>query len=274
MTESVIGFIGAGNMAQCLIRGLLVDNYSADKLWASAPHADSLAQLTQSSAINVTTDNLTVLDKADVIVFAVKPQILPSVLDELATAVDYEDKLFISIAAGVRVASIQAGLQIDTVPLVRCMPNTPALVGSGASALYANTRVTPRQKELAESILRAVGMTVWLDDENMLDTVTALSGSGPAYFFLMIEALIAAGCREGLTADTARLLVLQTALGAAKMALESTQEVAKLRTAVTSPGGTTAAGLQSLKDSDFVKVIYDAVKAAKQRSQQLAGENS
>lgn len=177
----------------------------------------------------------------------------------------------ISVAAGIREENLQTGLG-GYVAIVRCMPNTPALIGAGATALYANSYVDAKQHQLAESILRAVGITLWLENENDMDAVTALSGSGPAYFFLVIEALQAAGEKLGLSSETARLLTLQTAFGAARMALESSHSAEKLRQQVTSPGGTTAAALNVLEKEKLRDIFMHALEAACLRSKELAQE--
>ena len=177
----------------------------------------------------------------------------------------------ISIAAGIREATLRDWLGAGAA-IVRTMPNTPAMVQSGATALYANPAVTDEQRSIAESILRAVGIAIWVDDESLMDAVTALSGSGPAYFFLFMEALQTAGCELGLPPETARLLTLQTAFGAAKMALESTEDAATLRQRVTSPGGTTERAIAVLQDGGFEALVGKALQAAATRSRELADE--
>ena len=175
----------------------------------------------------------------------------------------------LSIVAGVKCADINAWIGKHA-PLVRTMPNTPALVQSGATALYANHLVSEEQKQLAESVMRAVGLTVWLEDEALMDAVTALSGSGPAYFFFVMEAMQAAGERLGLPADCARLLTLQTAFGAAKLALESSDEVSVLRQRVTSPGGTTEQALEVLRNGGLESLFREALESANKRAGELA----
>jgi len=205
------------------------------------------------------------------VILAVKPQSIKEVALELADSVAQSRALVISIAAGIRATSLRGWLG-EQAAIVRAMPNTPALVQSGATALYANPAVNEAQRSIAESILRAVGMTLWIDDETMMDPVTALSGSGPAYFFLFMEALQSAGCKLGLPSETARLLVLQTAFGAAKMALESSEDAASLRRRVTSPGGTTERALEVLQEQEFEARILKALQAAAERSRELADE--
>jgi pyrroline-5-carboxylate reductase len=200
---------------------------------------------------------------------AIKPQLAKAVAQELAPVVQANRPLVISIAAGIRELSLRNWLGKD-IAIVRAMPNTPALVRSGATALFANSAVSKEQKNLAESILRAVGMTLWVDDEGLMDAVTALSGSGPAYFFLIMEALENAGHHLGLPHDTARLLAMQTAFGAAKMALESSEELAALRQRVTSPGGTTERAVKVLQEHRLEAIFDEALRAAHQRSKELA----
>ena len=269
MQQPTTAFIGAGNMAHSLIGGLIADGFSAEKIWASNPVAELLNKLQKQFSIHTTLDNTQAVKEADVVIFAVKPQILKIVAQELAEFIQEKKPLVISIAAGVREKDLQNWLG-DHIAIVRCMPNTPALVGAGASALFANMFVSVEQKSIAESILRAVGMTVWLDNEKLLDTVTALSGSGPAYFFLIMEALEIAAVKLGLPADTAHLLTLQTALGAARMALENNQSLAELRQQVTSPGGTTECGIQVLENNHIRKILTETIQAASNRSVELA----
>jgi pyrroline-5-carboxylate reductase len=268
MKNANITFIGAGNMAQALIGGLIADGYNAAQLWVTAPRADALQELRKRFAIQTTQDNQAGARRAEVIIFAVKPQLLKTVACELAAIVQEKKPLIISIAAGVEIATLQRWVG-SVSAIVRCMPNTPALMGCGATALYANAQVAPEQKNLAESILRAVGLIVWLNAEQQLDTVTALSGCGPAYFFAVMESLVKAGTALGLTPATANLLVLQTALGAARMALESQEPIAELRQRVTSPGGATERALQVLQREGLDKLFADAVFAAQQRSVEL-----
>jgi pyrroline-5-carboxylate reductase len=210
-----------------------------------------------------------VAETSDLVVLAVKPQVMPEVARELADIVRSKQPLVISIAAGIRSADLHRWLG-GQCALVRCMPNTPALIQSGATALFAGPAVTDSQRDLAETILRAVGLVLWIDDENLMDAVTALSGSGPAYLMLVIEALQDAGRTLGLPAETARLLALQTAFGAAKMALESNEDVATLRQRVTSPGGTTEKALAVLEDGGLRTLFNDALYAARDRSRELA----
>ena len=269
MKQSTIAFVGGGNMGRSFIGGLVADGMPPDALWVADPSPEKRAALSAAYRVHATDDNLEAVAAADVIVLAVKPQALKQVCNDIAAGVRDTRRLVVSIAAGVREASIREWLGED-VAIVRAMPNTPALVQSGATALYANPHVDDKQRDAAETIMRAVGLTVWLDDEADMDTVTALSGSGPAYFFLVMEALEHAATELGLAPETARLLTLQTAFGAAKMALESDDEAADLRVRVTSPGGTTERALEVLQEGRVEELFARALRAARDRSAELA----
>ncbi|MFP4161339.1 MAG: pyrroline-5-carboxylate reductase [Ectothiorhodospira sp.] len=270
--NETIAFIGAGNMARSLIGGLIADGWNEDALWAADPDTTQRQEAQgRWPGMHTTGDGAEAVAHADVVVLAVKPQVLGAVCRALSPAVQARSPLVVSIAAGVRGTDIDRWLG-GGLPLVRCMPNTPALVGSGATALVANAQVTGDQRDLAESLLRAVGLTVWLDDEDQLDAVTALSGSGPAYGFLVIEAMENAGVDLGLPRETARLLALQTVFGAAKLALESDEDAATLRTRVTSPGGTTEQALAVLESGGLRDLMQRAMTAARNRSRELADQ--
>jgi pyrroline-5-carboxylate reductase len=269
MTNRTIGFIGGGNMARSLAKGLLANGWGRDYLLISDFDPDARQRLRESLEIEALSSNVEVAERSDIVVLAVKPQVLKSVAEEIAPTVKTKQPLVISIAAGVRSGDLQEWLGGDA-DLVRAMPNTPALVGAGATALYAGAGVSPEQRNEAESILRAAGIVVWIADESLMDVVTALSGSGPAYFLLVMEALEAAAITQGLDADTARLLTLETAFGAAKMALEDGEAPAKLRERVTSPGGTTEQAIKSLETNNIRAAFEQALVAATERSRELA----
>lgn len=276
MSQVSIGFIGGGNMARSLIGGLIADHTPNDSIRVSEPDTDVRDALARDFGIRVTDDNAALAADSEVVVLAVKPQVMKPVAESIAQQVQQRQPLLVSIAAGIRSDDLERWLGGDCA-LVRSMPNTPALVGSGATGLYANPRVSQAQRDIAESLLRAVGLTLWVEDEAQMDAVTALSGSGPAYFFLILEALQAAGEKLGLSADAARLLAMQTAYGAAKMALESPEEAATLRQRVTSPGGTTERALQVLEQGGLRELFAKALSAASDRSVELAkmfGEKS
>ncbi|MDO9371888.1 MAG: pyrroline-5-carboxylate reductase [Gammaproteobacteria bacterium] len=267
--KNTIVFIGGGNMARSLMGGLIADGCAPKQLWVTDPNQDKLAGLQRDFSVHTTTANLDAAQHADVLVLAVKPQALKAVAHELAPLLQRRKPLVISIAAGIRTGALVAWLGGD-LALVRAMPNTPALVRSGASALYANALVSEAQRSQAENILRAVGLALWLTDEAQMDAVTALSGSGPAYFFLVMEALEEAAMRLGLPRETAHLLTLETAFGAAKMALESSEGCGALRARVTSPGGTTEQALRVLQEGRIEALFETALRAAHARSAELA----
>jgi pyrroline-5-carboxylate reductase len=264
----VVGFIGAGNMARSLAGGLVNNGWPKTRLILSDPDPEQRRGIQAALGLEALADNNAVAARADILVLAVKPQVLAAVASAIAATVQQRKPLVISIAAGVRLADIERWLG-GRLPIVRVMPNTPALVGSGASGLYANARVDEAMRSQAESILRAVGVTVWVDHEVLIDAVTALSGSGPAYFFLVMEALERAAIEQGLNARQARLLTLETAFGAAKMALEGGEEPAELRRRVTSPGGTTEAAVRVLEDGGIRRLFSEAVAAAARRAREL-----
>ncbi len=269
MDSYPIGFIGGGNMARSLVGGLIAGGIAAERIHVAEPDAARRDELATRFGVRVSEDNRTVADAAEVLVLAVKPQVMREAVCDLAPALHASTPLLISIAAGVRAASIVRWLAHPHA-LVRAMPNTPALVRSGATALYATPEVSEQQRSRAESIMRAVGQTLWIDDEALMDTVTALSGSGPAYFFLFMEALEQAAGELGLDPGAARLLTLETALGAARMALSSDEGPAQLRERVTSPGGTTEAALGVFAEGGFGALVARAVRAAHDRSEELA----
>jgi len=268
MNNQKIGFIGAGNMARSLIGGLISSGIKSEHLFATDPNEEIRHSLTKEFSIQTFEDNQKLVDQCDVIVFAVKPQILKTVATPLKAN---ESALYLTIAAGIPSESLNTWLGSNKA-IVRAMPNTPSLVLSGASGLYANTNVSEEQKEIAESILRAVGVAVWVNEEKQLDAVTALSGSGPAYFFMVMEAMEKAGEELGLPADTARLLAIQTGFGATKLALEVDDDPASLRQKVTSPGGTTEQAIKTFEEKGLVKIFSEAMKAARDRAEQLAKE--
>lgn len=269
MSHPTIAVIGAGNMGTALIAGLLNTNHPPDTIWACDTSQEKLEALREQYPIHITQDNAEAVAKADIILFAIKPQIFSQVAKALAPILK-NHALVISIAAGVTVPHISEWIG-KNLPIVRAMPNTPALINCGATALFANSQVSKEQHECAESIFRAVGITVWLEEEHLLDVVTALSGSGPAYFFLVMEVLQLAAQELGLKSDVARLLTIQTALGAARLALQSSHSLEHLRHQVTSPGGTTERALNVLQSEHVPEVFRKALQAAKLRAEELAG---
>ncbi len=266
-----IGFLGTGNMAEALIRGLLrAGVVKPEQVWGSEPRASRMEHIKSRYGIHVTKYNVDVVRHASVIILSVKPQILPTVLDEIAPHLKPR-ALVISVAAGVPIAVIEARLPTG-IRVVRTMPNTPALVGAGATAIAANQHATPDDLKITEQIFRSVGMTVVLDEEQ-LDAVTGLSGSGPAYMFLIIEALSDAGVKVGLSRYNALALAAHTVLGSAKLLIETGEHPGQLKDMVTSPGGTAIAGLHTLEAGGLRTTLMNAVEAASRRSREL-GEAS
>lgn len=258
-------------MARSLIGGLISDGFNPGHIHVSDPEPLCLQALTDKYPIKTYSSNIEAAKPCDVLILAVKPQQLQSVIKQLAPYWQ-AGTLLISIAAGIRINDIARWLEQEGAAIVRAMPNTPSLVQAGATALSANDFVSRQQHELAESILRAVGLTLWVENEEKMDAVTALSGSGPAYFFLVMEAMEFAATEMGLDAESARLLCLQTAFGAAKMALESDESTKTLRERVTSPGGTTERALHELEDGGIRSLFENALVAAALRSRELASQ--
>lgn len=273
MTTHKLAFIGGGNMARSLISGLIRNGHDAEQIRVSDPSTEVQNSLQQAFGIRTGNNNTALIEWADTVILAVKPQVMAEVCVELSEAVKQHKPLILSIAAGIRESALARWLGSDTdadTAIVRTMPNTPALVGAGITALHGNSHVSTTQHDQAESIMRAAGLTLWLEDESQMDAVTAVSGSGPAYFFLFIESLEKAAIESGLPAEQARLLALQTAFGAAKMALESDSSSAELRRRVTSPGGTTERALAVFKQQGLPNTVQLAVDAARSRSIELA----
>lgn len=264
-----ISFIGGGNMAQALIGGLIARGLPPTRITVSDP-VEQVRELLKEKDVHVTEDNLAAIAQADIVVFAVKPQVLAQVLRPLYG--QFDDKLVISIVAGAEIATISELLGTERV--VRVMPNTPALVQTGAHGLYATEQVNSTDRELASQVLAATGLTIWVNSEAQIDAVTAVSGSGPAYFFYLMESMIRAGKNLGLDEKVATALTLQTALGAAQMAITSSNTPAELRKNVTSPNGTTQAAIEVFDHAQISQNIQAALAAAKTRSQELAQELS
>ncbi|WP_025769441.1 pyrroline-5-carboxylate reductase [Thioalkalivibrio sp. HK1] len=267
MSNSDIGFIGGGNMATSLIGGLIANGFSPETIYVSDPDATRLDHLRRRFSVHTGSDN-TVPASCPTVVLAVKPQVMREVVVNLAPTWADRDPLLVSIAAGVRISDIDrwAG---GGKAIVRTMPNTPALVGAGATGLFANERVDEKRCLDADKVLRAVGITLWVDEEDLLDAVTALSGSGPAYCFLLMEIMQAAGESMGLERDTAKQLTLQTALGAARIALDEGEDPATLRKRVTSPGGTTERAIVTMREGGIEALVKQGISAAQRRSVEL-----
>lgn len=268
MTTQRISFIGAGNMASAIIGGLLKQGIEAGNIIATDPSEERRQVLSTTLGIQVMAENDQAVANADVVVLCVKPQVLQQVCEGLATALAHKP-LMISIAAGIAMADIQRWLG-SPVPLVRCMPNTPAQVLKGASGLIANEQVSASQKALAGELFSSIGLVEWLHHEDLIHAVTALSGSGPAYAFLVIEAMEQAAIKLGIEADAARILAAQTVLGAAEMVLAGDVSPGQLKRNVMSPGGTTERAIEVLEQQGLVATFDQAMQAAAQRSVELS----
>ncbi|KAI9490562.1 pyrroline-5-carboxylate reductase [Zychaea mexicana] len=269
--KPVIAFIGAGNMAEAVIGGLYASGHPSTHLRFSEPF-DARREYMESKFPQCmsTTDNNKVIDGADVVILAVKPQVLRQVVSDLKFT--DTNVLIISIAAGIKTEHILRWLETPQ-PVVRCMPNTPALIGEGAVGLYATESVNDAQRDTTVGIMSAVAKRVmWVDKEAAIDTITAMSGSGPAYYFLFMEAMTNAGVAAGLTPEEANDLTVQTCLGAAKMAQQSEDDLATLRKKVTSPNGTTEAALKTMEAANIRQIIHDGVFSAERRSREIADE--
>ena len=269
MENNRITFIGCGNMGRSLIGGLINNSYPASCI--SGVDIDDAQRLVTNNlyGIEVLDNSADAIRGAHVVVLAVKPQTMQDTLLPLRDVFSHEKPLLVSIAAGIRLNDL-ARWAGKNLAIVRAMPNTPALIGTGAAALCANDNVNDKQHDIAETIMRSTGIVTWVEDEILIDAVTALSGSGPAYYFYIMEIMEKAGIQLGLSKEQARILTLQTALGAAKMALESDQDPETLRNQVTSHGGTTERALKILQAGKLDELINKAIHAAFQRSQELA----
>lgn len=272
-TSTQIAFIGGGNMARCLIGALIGRGTSAAAITVAEPNAASREALARDFDVIVHAHAREAVAGAALVVLAVKPQVLKDVCTELAPGVASGRPTVISIAAGIRIAQLREWLGVD-VPIVRAMPNTPALIGAGATGLIASAQTTDAERARAEAILACAGTTVWIEREELMDTVTALSGSGPAYFFLLVEALEDAAVAQGLARETARTLAAQTCLGAGRMLVEDGAAPATLRERVTSPGGTTAAALDGFAAGNLRELVAHAVAAATRRGKELSQQLS
>jgi pyrroline-5-carboxylate reductase len=269
--KKTITIIGAGNIGGALVTGLVEAGCDPTNLWITANTDTHLIPLQQKLNINISQDNILAASKADVLILAVKPQILHSVLQTLSSTVQASKPLLISIAAGF--SENHLCQQLGERPIIRAMPNLPIRVRAGVTALHANNLATEQQKEIAEHIFNAVGTIVWLDKESDINIVSALSGSGPAYFFRLMQVLQNMGVAQGLSEDITRKLITQTALGSAHMALSTNESMPILCKQVASPGGGTEQAMKKLEEGDFATLITMAAEAALKRYQELAGED-
>ena len=270
-TSPTISFIGAGNMASAIIGGMLDSGFKAANIWVSAPDDNHLQSIRKQFGVSVPTDNRYCAEQADMVVLAVKPQVMASVCSDIAPVVQNTRPLMVSIAAGLEASTLDEWLG-GGLPLVRVMPNTPSLVGKGAAGLYANDQVKEKQKTMVESVFNSIGSALWVEDESLLHAVTALSGSGPAYFFLMLEALEEAATDAGIAGETARALAIQTMAGAAEMAGRSEHDPGQLKRNVMSPGGTTEQAIQTFEEGGMRDLVKKAYSAAYKRSGEMAKE--
>lgn len=266
-----VTFVGGGNMARSLIGAQLARGIPPASIRVAEPRTEARDALTREFGVATFAENAEAVADADCVVLAVKPQVMRKVCEGLAKPLAGTRPLVISIAAGIRVAQLERLLGAD-LPIVRCMPNTPALIGAGAAGLFANRNVDNAQHALAEQILDAAGIVRWVEDEAQMDTVTALSGSGPAYFFLLVEAMEDAAVELGLSRDVARALAAQTCLGAGQMLAGGDETAATLRERVTSPHGTTAAALDAFEQGGLRALAGRAMRAAQRRGAEMSAE--
>lgn len=269
MQKQIIGFLGAGNMGQSLIKGLILNGHQANQLWVCDHHLPKLESLSKEYPdLHITQKGNELIEKSDVVVLAVKPQVLQQALTDLKEALSRSKPLLISIAAGISLAQIQRWIAPIQLDIIRAMPNTPALLQTGITGLYADKSISAENQTLAETLFKSVGESAWIEEESLMDVVTALSGSGPAYFFYILESFIASATQLGLPLKTAQKLITHTMLGASKMALHC-EDLLTLRQQVTSKGGTTEAGLQALEQGQLPQILAKGLIAATKRGKAL-----
>jgi pyrroline-5-carboxylate reductase len=269
MQDKTIAFIGGGNMAFALVSGLIRQGHSAKNIWVSNPGLTKRENFQTAFSVNVTADNKEAVSQADVVVFCVKPQIMPTVMHQLAEIIHEKKLLVLSVAAGVTLSTMQECLGKETA-IVRTMPNTAAQLGCSATGLFANSNTSAEQKILAENLMQAAGLVLWVQTEEQINAVIATAGSAIAYFFAFMEAIQETGVELGLQEREASLLVRETALGAARMALENKESLAQLRRNVTSPNGTTEKALNSFAQSGLKDMVSKAMQAAYHRAEELS----
>ncbi len=273
MTElDNVAFIGGGNMARSLIGGLIARGVTASSLRVAEPIAALRDSLARDFGVQVFESAHDAVDGAGVWLLAVKPQVMRGVCEQLSGRARESRPVVVSIAAGITAGQLQRWLGKD-VPIIRSMPNTPALLGAGVTGLHATPQVDDNGRSQTETLLASAGKTVWIEDEALMDVVTAVSGSGPAYIFLMAEAMEAAALKRGLPPAAARTLVLETVLGAARMLVESEEDPCELRRRVTSPNGTTQAAIEAFQAGGLEALVDDAIGAAAKRGGELAAAN-
>lgn len=268
-----IAFIGAGNMNSAIISGLIKKGYDANNVMVSNPSAGKREALAEKLGIHHTSDNIEAAKFADFIVLGVKPYFIAEVCQQISQAMDVSDKCFISVAAGCSMATIEKALN-KPCSVIRTMPNTPSQLGLGVSGIYSSVNTNAKQKDLAEQLMSAVGITKWLNKEEEIDNIIAVSGSAPAYFFLFMEAMEKKAITLGFTEKESRELVQQTALGAAQMVVENDISIKALRENVTSKGGTTQAALATFIDGGLEQLVSNAMDSALHRAKEMAQSNS
>ncbi|OED45663.1 pyrroline-5-carboxylate reductase [Endozoicomonas sp. (ex Bugula neritina AB1)] len=271
MTDTTIAFIGSGNMASSIIGGLINNGWPADNIIATGRTQEKLDVLRQQLGVTITLNNREAVAAADIVILGVKPQGMEALLSDLSPSLDSSRHLIISVAAGISMVSLEQWVGSEF-SIVRSMPNTPALVQCGATGLYANKHTSESQKQLTNTIFNAIGISEWVPSEDLIDAVIAVSGSSPAYYFLFMESIIKAGIELGLDAKTSERLALQTALGAARMAVDSDTDVAELRRRVTSPNGTTEQAIQSFQRDGLEEGVSKAMSAAVNRAREMSKE--
>lgn len=271
MLNHKIGMIGGGNMGSALIGGLIRQGWDPKAIFVSDHGAATCERLKATWGVNASTNHHRMVSRVEVIILAVKPQQMHTVVADLAPQLERQARspLLISIAAGIQIAQIQKWLQIP-LPLIRAMPNAPALLGCGITGLFPSPHLTPPERQLGENLLKAFGETIWLPEENLMDVVTALAGSGPGYFFYLLENMIQGGIELGLPADIAKKLTLQTAFGSVQMALQTQETLPQLQQKVTSPGGTTEQGINVLKNGKLPDLLKETLRAATARGKALS----
>lgn len=268
-SNKVIAFIGSGNMARAMITGLLENGFHANHIWASSPRIKQHDHFKNFLPIHITTSNIEAASHADILVFAIKPWMIETVVNEIKSVILKKNILLISVVTGINTHTFSALLDHSAIPIVRTMPNIASAVRAGMTALFASS-VSEEQKAFSESLFRSMGATTWVSDENELDVITAVSGSGPAYLFYVYEAMQAAAESMGLSAEQSKLLITQTAVGAAKMVMETDHSFQSLRKMVTAEKGTTAAATAILDERGTKKIIHDAITAAWHRAKELS----
>jgi pyrroline-5-carboxylate reductase len=269
---SSIAFIGGGNMASCIIGGMVANNFDPMQIVVGTPSKGTRDRLSAATGATTMADNQAAVAQADIVVLAVKPKVMRQVVEDLAPALSHRP-IIISVAAGIPVAALQQWLGAD-MPVIRAMPNTPSMVQAGATGLFTQSDLNSEQRSLVDNIFQAIGYSCWVDREDLIDAVIALSGSGPAYFFLVLEAMQKVAQELGLPEQTAQELSLHTALGASRMAMESGISAAELRAQVTSPGGTTQAAIKSFQQHGLEDIFRAAMTSAVERAQEMSKDFS